>query len=215
MKKLFLLINCTLFACNIMSQTITDGTKVTLEYDPSKQDKNIIRFHYFRAALNGDATISYERYLLKYTSIEFGAGITYSSIVDLAYYRIFDIEYPSFHQLKRKISYSFMTGVRIYLKKEFMEGLYLNPFYRQLNYKFRNSDSDSYTKYNILLNDLGLSIGYNQFFGNAHFDFFTGIGMRHAHVNTEFDRYPKDMGKINQNKVFPLLLMGVRFGMSF
>lgn len=212
MKKIGLLLLCTLLFISAQSQLSIDGNEVTLKIDPKTQDKNILRFHYWRASINGDASISYERVLGKRLSLEIGAGLTYRTYVDPIYFLVFDFDYPDMFFYKFKFNYSYNAGVRLYLKKDFMEGLYLNPFYRQVNYKLVNDGTGTVDSYKFMFNDLNLSIGYNHILGKAFLDYFGGIGVRHAHSSA---KYPNDDTPRTEGRFLPLLLMGMRIGFTF
>lgn len=220
MKKNYALIFSLFISLNLFCQLQIEGDQITLDYAPSTQEKNILRFHYWRASVNGDATISYERYIAKYLSIEIGVGMTYRSYIDPLYLYIFDADfsdYGEYFDAKTKINYSFMAGVRFYLKEEFMEGVYLNPSYRNVNYKIENAGYLSREKsdYKVAYNDISLTVGYNHFLGKAFLDYFGGLGVRHAHINKKRTNQFNQSYETNENKIIPLLLIGMRVGLAF
>ena len=170
-------------------------------------------FNYLRGALNGNSVFSYERYLTPLLSVQAEIGFTYLSLSENISLGIFD-EKLSFYS-PFKLGYSTGAGLRIYPKKQEMDGFYINPAYRYVRYNFQVSDSDLGETYErIHLNDTYVTVGYQLHIRRISLDYYTGGGVRFAHKSSQ-QSSGNSLTTEHYKSLIPLIAFGFRIGYYF
>lgn len=213
MNKLFLFFFLTCFTFLTAQVEVVNGTDV-ISNENNGNEKNIVKFDYMRATLNGDFCVAYERAIGPFFSIEGGVGLTYYNFADALYLTMLDENYWDIMGLSNRFNYSINAGIRFYLMEKYMEGLYINPKYRIVNYKYINKEVSYSASQLTRFNDYGLAIGYNHFLGQAFFDYYIGGGLRQIQSNIESNQTGTTINTISNRNV-PLILLGCRVGIAF
>lgn len=179
-KLLLLALVSTLFTLT-QAQITIEGDKVISDEKRNQigtKYKNCLSLDYFRTSINGNPTITYERYLTKHFTIETNVGMTYTSFYDGSSFDWFKIDYqPGFY--KPRLGFSVGGGFRYYFEPLEMEKWYLKASTRYLVYK-HTSGEIPIGELTVKMNDVIMDAGYKYHLGRVFMDFYLGLGARQA-----------------------------------
>jgi hypothetical protein len=177
---------------------------------PIVKYKNIVKFNYLRAALNGNACFSYERYVSPLISVELEGGLTYYNLFGMIAGNMRDSK--TYIDVGYKFGYSAGVGVRFYPKKNEMEGLYIQPGYRFLQYK--HLDKGSFIDIKRQLHDNYAILGYQIHAKRFSFEYYIGSGVRFSKLSYMEKQNTIEI-KQKRSQLQPLLLTGFKIGYFF
>lgn len=204
-----------IFICKsfLFSQTTEKDVSQYFEVDKNRvvKYKNIVKLNYLRASLNGNAVFSYERYLTPLLSLEIEGGLTYYNLFGMMVGNISDE--PSYFDSGYKFGFSAGAGLRIYPKKDEMEGFYINPAYRLLNYNHKDAGNSS-IDIKRYLHDVCLIVGLQKHYSRWTLEYYLGSGVRFSQLGYTSVQQPLQE-EVKINKILPLLLIGARIGYNF
>ncbi|MFT4970447.1 MAG: hypothetical protein ACI9O4_002205 [Chitinophagales bacterium] len=214
MLKIIQIFILFIFINNIFGQNDSTGIAHYFEEDKDRvvSQKNILKLNYLRASLNGNAVLSYERYLTPLLSLETHVGTSYWDLVSNFYYGIFvdDLDIDK----RFKLGYSLGVGIRIYPKRDEMDGFYINPMYRYLRYNFgqKTDHSNVYDRFHT--HDILGNVGYQLILRRWTLDYYIGLGVRFVNRKQQSLNNPFTVTE-SANYVLPMLPIGFRLGYSF
>lgn len=199
---------------SLFGQTDSSGIAHYFEEAENRvvSQKNIVKLNYLRAALNGNAVISYERYLTPVMSLETHFGMTYWDLVRNVQYGIFAKDLNTDKSFK--IGYSLGVGIRLYPKKDEMDGFYINPMYRYLRYNFGEKSDSSLEFDRFHTQDVLVNAGYQFVLNRWVLDYYLGLGLRFVtRQNQQLEN--NSLVTYGTNAIIPMFPFGFRLGYIF